>query len=119
MWIWDTDPAQMIALVYDDYTKAIYRGILRLAKQFAPQIEAWMKQNAVWTDRTSNARQALYAEVEAELTSIAIAFDHGMAYGKYLEFSNSGDYAIIGPALDYWSVQFWNAVVQLVEGISL
>ncbi len=115
MWVWDVSPEEAFAQTYDAYAASIYRGILRLAKQYAPQIEAWMKQNAVWTDRTSNARQSLYAEVEALLFSIAISFDHGMEYGYWLEFANQGEYAIVGPALDYWSVQFWEAVKGLIE----
>lgn len=112
---WETDPQTAFTQLYDSYARRIYQGILQLARAFVPRIIAWMKQNARWTDRTSNARQSLYAEVETSLFSIAIALDHGVEYGFWLEVANQGRYAIIGPALDFWSVQFWNAVKRLVE----
>lgn len=113
---WDVTPDEAFAALYDDYARRIYLGILELARAFRPRIEAWMKQNASWTDRTSNARQSLYAEVEASLFSIVIAMDHGVEYGFWLEYANAGTYSIIGPALDFWARQFWNAVRDLVEG---
>lgn len=112
---WEIPPEQAFARLYDDYTRRIYTGILQLARAFVPRIIAWMKTNAPWMDRTGNARQTLYAEVEASLLSIAIALDHGMEYGFWLEVIGQGKWAIVGPALDYWSVQFWNAVKNLVE----
>jgi hypothetical protein len=115
IFIWETTPEDAFAELFDDYAKRIYNSILQLARAFAAKIEAWMKLNAPWEDRTSNARQTLYTEVENTLLSIAIAMDHGMEYGFWLEVANQGAYAIIGPALDYWSIQFWNAVKDLVE----
>lgn len=112
---WDKAPDEAFAELFDDYTRRIYLGILELARAFAPRIEAWMKQNAPWQDRTSNARQTLYSEVEATLLSIAIHMDHGVGYGFWLEYSNAAQYAIIGPALDFWARQFWNAVLELVQ----
>lgn len=112
---WDVSPDEAFAELYDDYTRRIYLGILELARAFAPRIEAWMKRNAPWKDRTSNARQSLYTEIEATLLSIAISMDHGVEYGFWLEYANAGTYSIIGPALDFWAVQFWNAVKDLVQ----
>lgn len=110
---WQTPPERALADLYDDYARRIYNEIARLARQFAPQIEAWMKANAVWTDRTGNARQGLFAEVETALTEIVLFFDHGVEYGRALEFLHQGQYAIIGPALDYWGPRFWQAVQAL------
>jgi len=50
------------------------------------------------------------------LFTVAVSFDYGLEYGKFLEFSHAGRYAIIAPALDYWGIQIWNAVKELVRG---
>lgn len=111
---WIVTPQQAFTELYDDYAKRIYNGILALANRRAPEIEAWMKANAVWTDQTGNARQGLYAEVVHALTEIAILLDHGVDYGIYLETMMQGAYAIIAPALDYWSQVLWNDIKALL-----
>jgi hypothetical protein len=108
-------PADATDELVDEYLRILRAAIFQLAQQFAPQIEAWMKANRPWKDRTSNARQTLQAEAVQELTEIAIRIFHGVDYGVYLELSNQGKYSILGPALDYWSVRFWNAVKRIVE----
>lgn len=134
---WEVTPEAAFTALYDDYTKRIYQAINALAKKYAAEIEAWLKAERKWTDRTGNLRQSLYAEVESKLTEIVIAFDYGLDYGKYLEFQradvNIGDiaadtdrllafylefgeqgrYAIIAPALDYFAPKFWNDVQAL------
>lgn len=110
---WDTTPEQMMAEGYDAYVAAIRDAVRQLAQRFAPQIETWMKANAVWTDRTGNARQTLYTEVEQQMTTVGILLSHGVDYGVYLELANQGEYSVIGPALDYWAPRIWNAVQAL------
>lgn len=112
---WDVPPEKAFADLYDDYAQKIIRGIQQLAKDYAAEIEAFMKSNATWTDRTGNLRQSLYAEVELALTEIVLAFDYGLDYGYWLAFANQGRYDIIAPTLDLFSVRFWNDVKRLVE----
>jgi len=110
---WEITPDEAMGELFEEYVKAIADAIHRLALSFAPRVEAWMKQYAPWADRTGNARQTLYSEVERTLTDIAIIMDHGVDYGVWLELANQGNYQIIGPALDYWAGQFWGAVKDL------
>jgi hypothetical protein len=110
---WEVTPEQAFTELYDDYTRQIYREIQRLALKYAPEIEAWMKAERLWIDRTNNARSGLYAEVESTLTQIVISFDHTMEYGVFLEFKNQGEYAIIAPALDHFAPKFWADVQAL------
>ena len=58
-----------------------------------------MKREAPWTDRRGAARQQLLAEVEQDDDKIALVLSHGVPYGKFLELSNGGRYAIIGPTI--------------------
>lgn len=125
---WEVPPEKAFAELYDEYARQIYRAIQRLAKRYAPEIEAWMKANAVWTDRTGNLRQSLYADVETALTEIVLFFDYGLEYGVYLEHARrefgavsalgleleqQGQYAIIAPALDHFAPKFWADVQAL------
>jgi hypothetical protein len=110
---WEVTPEQAFADLYDNYTRQIYREIQRLAKKYAAEIEAYLKANAIWTDRTGNLRQSMYAEVESSLTAIVLAFDYGLEYGVFLEFANQGEYQIIAPALDHFAPKFWADVQAL------
>lgn len=111
---WSVTPEQAFGDLMEQYGRDIHAAIKSLADRWAPEIEAWMKSNAKWTDRTGNARQSLYAEVE-ELSSIAIGIimGHGVDYGIFLELSNGGVWAIIGPALDYFAPKVWADVQKL------
>lgn len=112
---WEVTPEQAIAALYDDYAKRIRLAIIRLARSFVPRIEAWLKSNAPWKDRTGNLRQSLFADVEAALTTVVIFFDYGLDYGKYVETVSQGSFAVIGPALDYWGPKFWAEVQALFK----
>ena len=72
-------------------------------RRLAARIEQWMKSNARWRDRTGEARAQLraYAEISASLITVYIV--HGVSYGIFLELMEAGTYAIVKPALDYWT----------------
>lgn len=113
---WDVTPEVAFGQLTAAYAQAIRRGIRAIAARRAPEIEAWMKQNAVWTDRTGNARQTLHTEVEdLSLDMVQITLDHGVSYGVFLELANAGTYAIIAPALDYWGPQVWSDVQAMLS----
>lgn len=89
----------------------------RIADYYAPIIEAWMKQNAIWNDITGNARAGLKAEVEqlAE-DAVLISLDHTEPYGYWLELKNQGKYAIIQPALHYFAPQVFGMARTVLHG---
>jgi hypothetical protein len=65
----------------------------------APQVEAYMKQHAPWTDRTGNARSGLRADPFGNASQRGIVIYHTMPYGIWLEVRFNGRYAIINPTL--------------------
>lgn len=107
---WEKRPTQAFAIGLNAYEEQIVRALKNIADYYAPQIEAWMKNDAIWTDRTGNARQSLYAETEQLIDGAFIAFDYGVDYGFWLEYANEGRYAIIAPALNHWSPKVWDSV---------
>jgi hypothetical protein len=96
------------------YRHRLHRALFLLAVSYAPRIETWMKQNAVWTDRTSNARQTLWAEAFDFSDVVVLAFGHGVSYGTFLELANQGRYAIITPAIDYFAPKIWQDAQRLL-----
>ena len=113
---WSVTPEQAFGELTAAYIAAIRRGVRAIAQRRAPEIEAWMKQNAVWQDRTGNARQTLNTEVEqvtADMVHIVLA--HGVEYGQYLELSHGGRFSVISPALDYWSPIIWQDVQTMLS----
>lgn len=112
---WDNPPSTAIPEMVEEYNRQVYSALWKLALGYAPKIEAWMKENASWTDRTSNARQTLWAEAFDFVDVIVLAFGHGVDYGTFLELANQGRYAIITPALDVFGPQIWNDAKALIK----
>lgn len=62
---------------------------------------AYARQNAPWTDRTSNARNGLYATVQSSPDTYRLVIGHGVPYGIWLEVRFSGRFGIIRRTVDH------------------
>lgn len=94
----------------DDLVRAKVMAVLEYK---APQVEAFMKVNAPWTDQTGNARQGLRAEAFDEWPNAGIVLYHTVPYGIWLEVKHSGQYAVIQPTIDSQGPE----VLRSLEGI--
>jgi hypothetical protein len=114
--VWDVEPEQAFGELADEYISAIHSAIRQIIQRYVPEVEAWLKANARWTDRTGNARQTLFADME-ELTNqfVELILSHGVDYGVFLELSHGGSWAIVGPALDYFAPKIWADVQALLS----
>lgn len=75
--------------------------ILMYASTKAAELEAKMKQNRPWTDRSNMAKATLNAKVSSpSINVIRITLAHGVDYGIWLELANEKKYAIIGPTIE-------------------
>jgi hypothetical protein len=100
--VWEVNPEYAIVAIFDEwYAQALY-AMNRILQFYAPQIEAWMKQNAAWTDRTGNLRQSLFAVMKREIDMMSIEIGYGMIYGDYVMAVGQGQYDIISNAMDYF-----------------
>lgn len=72
-------------------------GMAAGAAQLAADMEAFAKQSAPWTDRTTDARQGLSGEPFAENGIVGASIVHSVPYGIWLENRFDRRYAIIGP----------------------
>lgn len=98
------------------YTQAIRNGVRAIADRYAPEIEAYMKSNASWIDRTGNARATLRAEVEdMTFDMVSILLSDGMDYFVFLELGFAGRYQIIAPSVDIFGPRIWNDVRALLR----
>ena len=75
--------------------------VLMYAATKASEIEAKMKLNRPWTDRTNMAKTMLSAKVSQPSDNlIRITLAHGVEYGIWLELANEQNYAIIAPTIN-------------------
>jgi hypothetical protein len=96
------------------YAGKVMQAVTAVLEYFKPIFETYAKQNAPWTDRSANARQTLYADVQAlarEVVGLFLA--HGMDYGLWLEVRWSGKFSIIWPTIQ----AHLNQITTMLRGI--
>lgn len=111
-------PGRLVEWLGEVRAAQVQRQVERTADRNSKKIEAWMRANAPWTDRTGDARKELRAEV-IDITGKAalILLRHGVDYGLWLEVANAGKYAILGRALDTWAPIIWRDIqLELTTG---
>jgi len=122
---WVVSP-QVIADGLDAYGRKALIAIQAVANYWGQSIQDEARENAVWEDRTGNARGGLFFAVDgfglspitgtvtpeatSEMSDVAvesgsndtliITLGHTVFYGKYLELMNGGRYAIIMSTLE-------------------
>lgn len=74
--------------------------LLMYAATKASELQAKMKLNRPWTDRTNMAKTMLNAKVsQPDKDTIRITLAHGVDYGIWLELAHGKNYAIIAPTV--------------------
>lgn len=94
-WVEDTLTPRMEA-----FPGKVQAAIAATMKYHEPQVESYMRTNARWTDRTSNARNGLSATYvfTPPGTHVIVCF-HSVPYGIWLEIAHGGRYRIIIPTI--------------------
>lgn len=93
---WDMDTLTPALGAIDDAADRFLTAVIGFHE---PKAAAWAKTNARWVDRTSNARNSLWAKAERARPNYRIHVGHGVPYGLWLEIRFSGRYAIIEPTI--------------------
>ena len=84
----------------DNMSTKLGAVILMYAATKASEIQATMKMNRPWTDRTGMAKALLNAKVsQPSPTIVRITLAHGVDYGIWLELAHEKNYAIIAPTV--------------------
>jgi hypothetical protein len=97
--VWVTPPSKLVK-AFEQYGDKVFVAVKAVAAFVAQKMQDEARKNAPWTDRTGNARGGLFGvSNEAAKHIVEIYLAHTMDYGKYLELSNGGKYAIIMPTI--------------------
>lgn len=98
----DFDARQLLANI--GVLQPKIRRAIRAAFQYhEAKAVAYARQNAPWTDRTSNARNGLFAQTAytRNRKAFVMVIGHSVPYGLWLEVRFSGRFAIIRPTVNY------------------
>lgn len=77
------------------------RAITAAMAYHATRAVAYARQNAPWVDRTTNARNGLFARAERDRPVYRIIVGHSVPYGVWLEVRWNGKYQILRPTVDH------------------
>ena len=82
------------------YESILMAKIYAVMRDYAQEMERYMKENAPWEDQTGEARAGLGAVVNEHPVRPEIILYHTMSYGKWLEIRWNGLYAVIMPTIE-------------------
>lgn len=91
------------------------RGITAATAFHATRAQSYARANAPWVDRTSNARNGLFAKAEKSGSKYRIVVSHSVPYGVWLEVRFSGRYQIIRPTVDHEGDALMRTLVGLLN----
>ena len=90
-------------------------SILILCEVAAAKMEEYAKDEAIWIDRTSNARQKITGQAYyVTMDQVQIAVSHQMDYGIWLELAHGRDYAILETAIEENIDELLNSIKRLI-----
>jgi HK97 gp10 family phage protein len=96
----------------------LQKALHATVKYWDGPVERWMKHNAPWTDRTTNARNGLFAVARKVSSTIySIIVGHSVDYGVYLEEGTENMRArpIIRPAIEAFAPKVIASLVKLLD----
>lgn len=113
---WDTSKFKDVKHMEDKLQRALY-GVV---KYWDGPVEEHMKHKAPWTDRTTNARNGLFATAQKSAANLAastfaIILGHTVDYGIYLETKNNGKYAIIMPTIELYAPKVMKTLTKIMN----
>lgn len=99
-----------------DKVRSKVRTALELyADTAAKKMEGDAKDNAPWTDRTSNARNTIQGSRGWENDKLIIALSGNVNYFYYLEMCHEKKWAILKPTVDKWAPKVLSGYQKLVK----
>jgi hypothetical protein len=110
---WDTSKFKSPKEMERQLERALYATV----KYWDGPIERHMKHNAPWRDRTTNARNGLFAVARRLGRSFAILLGHSVDYGIYLEAKpeDEGGRPIIMPTIRLYAPKVMKTLHKLLD----
>lgn len=86
-----------------DLSPRIQNAIAATMAYHEPRAIAYARQNAPWTDRTTNARNGLGAKARVDhgRKRYSLTVFHSVPYGIWLEVRFAGRFSIIRPTIEH------------------
>jgi hypothetical protein len=111
--VWD--PSEFVQSC-EQYRSKFLTSVLLICEIASTKMEAYAKSNAIWTDRTGNARQKLRGEAAwVSKDQIMIAVSHHMSYGFWLELAHGRKYKILEQSIEDNVEELFRALRRLVS----
>ena len=101
-----------------DMEKKLQRAAFAVVNYYDGRVEAHMKHNAPWTDRTTNARNGLFAKAFKEGGKhFFIVLGHRVDYGIFLEegTENMAARPIVRPTMDLFGPRVMKAYTRILD----
>jgi hypothetical protein len=104
------------------YEEKTRRKIAEVMEDIAKEMEEYAQENAPWEDETGDAREGLRAEKAGgsgyfKSNDQSIVLYHTVEYGIWLEVLRNGEYAIILPTIEAFSVEIMTAMENITSEI--
>lgn len=115
---WNIDPGAYFAAITRQRADDIEADIVAFVDGMTDEVAAWMRDNARWTDRTGEARQGLYADIEHVVRrSVHLLMSHGptIEYAVWLEWAHAGRFSILPDAVDNFAPVLYRGVLEILR----
>lgn len=87
-----------------------------VAKDVAPQMEAYAKQNKKWVDRTGHARQGLTGvNYRVPRLYVVCRIYHKVDYAYWLEVIQNGKFAILEETRNKFAGEFFDSIEEAMK----
>lgn len=96
-----------------EFDENLDKAMRVLTKVQSSRSTTYMRTNAPWTDRTTNARNGLHVLEDHEEDHWRLILSHTMHYGIYLEIMNAGEFEIILPSVIHGADELWRSITKL------
>lgn len=111
---WNITPDEAWGALAQAQVDGIEADIVALVNALLDEVQAWMRANHPWQNRTGAAEAGLYTDIEHVVRqSVTLLMSHGPAvpYAVFLEYAHGGRWAILGDTSDrFWPVLYRGAV---------
>lgn len=98
-----------------EYNTKFTAAVKTICDTVARKMENWAKDNAIWINRTGNARQGLTGQaIWKDHNTIWVCVCHSVDYGVWLELAMGRKYAILEKAVESNKDELINALFDIV-----
>lgn len=84
-----------------EYKGKLYEALWIITDTVAKKMVVWARDNAIWENQTTNARQGLRGDAWWESSNqLVCSMSHTMEYGVWLELAHEKKYAILEKSIN-------------------